>query len=293
MLLTKYLFALLFALLILTGCGGTSSPEATPAESAPPPTATSAPSATPTSAPTETPIPAPTIPTIIVGVNPAFAPFIFVEENRATGFDVDLLNAMATARNFEVAYVVSPFDEIFNGLEQGKFDAAISAITITDQRKQRVDFTKPYYTTGQASLSFFNPGQGLAVRVDDLTITSTASLTDAVVVGVKSGTTGAQFVGEETSAQLAVFPEAAPALEALTAGSVDAVVIDIPVIVDYIKTHPEASIKLVGGPVTEEEYGIAVRKDRSDLLQLLNEALVQVRADGSYDRIFQKWFAAP
>ena len=73
----------------------------------------------------------------------------------------------------------------------------------------------------------------------------------------------------------------------------DAVVVDIPVIAEYIKAHPEAAIKLTGGPVTEEAYGIAVSKAKPELVQLLNAALAQVRADGTYDRIFQKWFAAP
>jgi glutamine transport system substrate-binding protein len=230
---------------------------------------------------------------ITVGVNPAFRPFIFVEDGKGAGFDVELLNAMAAAKDFEVAYVITPFDEIFNGLEMGKFDAAISAITITDERAQRVDFTEPYFTTGQAALSFYSPGQGLAVRADNTTLTGTASLTADVTVGVKSGTTGAQFVAEQTDARPAVFPEADPALQALADGQVDAVVIDIPVVAEFIKAHPEAGIKLAGGPITEEAYGIAVSKANPELLQLLNGALAQVRADGAYDRIFKKWFAAP
>jgi ABC-type amino acid transport substrate-binding protein len=122
---------------------------------------------------------------------------------------------------------------------------------------------------------------------------SSCSLTESVTVGVKSGTTGATFVAERTAAQSAVFPEAAPALQALADGQVDAVVVDIPVIAEYIKTQPAAGIKLTGGPVTEEACGIAVSKAKPELLQLLNDALRQVQVDGAYDRIFQKWFAAP
>jgi ABC-type amino acid transport substrate-binding protein len=256
-------------------------------------TPTAIPDDTPAPVPTATPAPVPTIAVITVGVNPEFRPFIFVDAGKGAGFDVDLLNAMAAAANFEVAYVITPFDEIFRGLEEGRFDAAISAITITDERKQRVDFTDPYFTTGQAVLSFYSPGQGLAVRTDNTAITGTASLTESVTVGVKSGTTGATFVAERTAAQSAVFPEAAPALQALADGQVDAVVVDIPVIAEYIKTQPAAGIKLTGGPVTEEAYGIAVSKAKPELLQLLNDALRQVQVDGAYDRIFQKWFAAP
>jgi polar amino acid transport system substrate-binding protein len=288
--------AFCIAALALAACGGSSAPTASPQPAhTPVPTFTPTPVPVDTATPesTSTPAPAPTIPVITVGVNPAFRPYIFVEDGKGAGFDVELLNAMAAAKDFEVAYVITPFDEIFRGLEGGRFDAAISAITITDERQQQVDFTAPYFTTGQAALSFYSPGQGLAVRADNTTLTGTASLTAEVTVGVKSGTTGARFVAENTSAQAAIFPEADPALQALADGQVDAVVVDIPVIAEYIKTHPDAGLKLAGGPVTEEAYGIAVSKARPELLKLLNEALAQVQADGTYDRIFQKWFAAP
>ena len=109
---------------------------------------------------------------------------------------------------------------------------------------------------------------------------------------VKTGTTGDDFVVNETDAEVVRYAEAAPALDALVAGEVDAVVLDIAVMTDYIKTHPGA-VKLVGGLVTEEEYGIAVNKDRPEVLERLTAALDQIRGDGTYDRIFAKWFGAP
>jgi hypothetical protein len=78
---------------------------------------------------------------------------------------------MAAAADFEVAYVISSFDELFAGLQNGKYDAAIGAITVTDERNTIVDFTDPYFTAGQAAVSFYNPGQGIAIRTDTPAIT--------------------------------------------------------------------------------------------------------------------------
>lgn len=231
---------------------------------------------------------------ITVGVNAGFEPFVFIDQNGdMVGFDIDLMNALSRAGGFELGFVDAPFDTIFDQLAAGEFDAAISAITITGARKEKVDFTAPYFESGQASVAYFNAGQGLAVRADDLAIAGRDSLTADVKVGVKQGTTGAEFVSTETPAQATAYPESDAALQALSAGEVDAVVVDIPVIVNFIKANPGAGIKIVGGPITEEQYGIAVRKDKPEVLAALDAALEQVRADGSYDVIFQRWFGAP
>jgi ABC-type amino acid transport substrate-binding protein len=123
-------------------------------------------------------------------------------------------------------------------------------------------------------------------------ITGAASLTTTTKIGVKSGTTGAAYVPAETPAQAVEFPEAADAFAALEKGDVDAVVIDIPIIADYIKTHP-GTIMLAGGPLTEEAYAIAVSKDRPEIVSLLDDAVAKLRADGTYQILFQKWFGMP
>jgi len=234
-----------------------------------------------------------TISVITVGIDPAFEPFVFTQDGRLAGFDVDLLNAMAAEGGFEVAYVVSSFDDIFAGLQNGSYDAAISAITVTDARKQLVDFTMPYFESGRAPVSFYNPGQGIAIRTDNTTITGPESLVEGVRVGVKRGTTGAAFAEENTSAEIVTFAESDPAIEALAAGDLDAVIVDIPVIVGYIRSHPDAGIRITGGPVTDESYAIAVNKNKPAVLALLNDALAAVRANGAYDQLFNHWFGAP
>ena len=272
-------------LLVVAACG---APAATPAapEVAAEPTAAPEAEESPTPAPAQTGI-------VTVGIDPSFEPFVFVKDGKLSGFDVDLLNAMAADGDFEVAYVVSDFDEIFAGLQSGKYDAAISAITITDARKEIVDFTEPYFESGNAPVSFYNPGQGIAIRTDNTAITGPESLTEGVRVGVKSGTTGAEFAAENTTAELVEFVESKPALDALTAGEVDAVIVDIPVIVGYIKSNPNAGLRVTGGPVTEEAYGIAVSKDKPEVLAKLNEALARVRGSDQYATLFNTWFGTP
>ena len=233
-------------------------------------------------------------PIIRVGINAEFEPFVFVDENgNLSGFDIDMMNALSAAAGFEMAYVTTSFEEIFNGLENGDFDAAISAITITDGRKERVDFTDPYFEPGMAPVSYFSSGQGVAVLTDNMTIMGADDLTADVTVGVKKGTTGAEFVADQTEAKVSAYDEAIPALQALVNAEVTAVVLDMPVIIDFIKGNPGAAIKLVGGPVTDEQYGIAVSKDRPLVLEGLNLALEQIQESGVYDQVFQKWFGTP
>lgn len=272
-------------LLAVAACG---APAATPAapEVAAEPTAPLEAEASPTPVAAQTGI-------VTVGIDPSFEPFVFVKDGKLTGFDVDLLNAMAADGDFEVAYVVSEFDEIFEGLQSGKYDAAISAITITDARKEIVDFTEPYFESGNAPVSFYNPGQGIAIRTDNTAITGPESLTEGVRVGVKSGTTGAAYAEENTTAELVEFVESKLALDALAAGEVDAVIVDIPVIVGYIKSNPNAGLRVTGGPVTEEAYGIAVSKDKPEVLDMLNATLVKVRGSDQYATLFNTWFGTP
>ncbi|HAJ35534.1 MAG TPA: basic amino acid ABC transporter substrate-binding protein [Chloroflexi bacterium] len=279
-------------LFVVAACRGAPAPTATPI----PPTVTSAPTAAPTvSAALVTPTAtlAPQVAVVTVGIDPAFEPFVFTQDGKLAGFDVDLLNAMAAEGDFEVAYVVAPFNEILDGLQRGKFDAAISAITVTEDRKALVDFTAPYFESGKAPVSFYNPGQGIAIRTDNATITGPESLVAGVRVGVKRGTTGAAFAAEQTTAEIVEYADSLEAIESLTAGELDAVIVDIPVIVDYIKRNPTAGIRVTGGPVTDEVYAIAVSKAKPAVLAALNAALAKVQESGAYDQIYNRWFGAP
>lgn len=231
---------------------------------------------------------------VTIGVNAQFEPFVFLDQNGTlAGFDIDIMNALNAELDFEVAYVNTSFDELFTGLESGDIDAAISAISVTDARRERVDFTEPYFASGLSPVSYFSAGQALATRTDNTTITGVDSLTDATKLGVKHGTTGADYAAANTAAEVVEYDESTPLLQALVNGDVDAVILDTPVIIRFIKSNPGASIKLTGGPITEEVYAIAVGKERPLVLEGLNEGLRMIQEDGVYDAIYTKWFGTP
>jgi polar amino acid transport system substrate-binding protein len=250
---------------------------------------------TPTPQATATPIATPRpISVITVGISADFRPFEFLDEKgKLVGFDVELMNALATAGGFEVAYRNVPFDTLLTGLAAGKFDVAISALTITDERKKTVAFTEPYFEAGQAFVSYYSAGQGVAIRSDNPHIQSQVDLTSTVIVGVQLGTVGDEYVTNQTDAKIARYADTRRALEALNRGDVDAVVSDIPVLAEYIKANARAGIKLVGGPFTREQYGIAVNKGKPEILLKLNTALAKIRKEGAYQKIFNRWFGGP
>lgn len=280
---------------LLAACGGDATTSAEPTAVA---EATTVPTSEPAVEPTlivSTPVTVttPSLAAISVGVNAQFKPFVYHDEQgRLVGFDVDLIDALAKAGNFEVGFVDLPLEELLAQVESGDLDVGISAITITPERQALLNFSEPYFGQGQAAVSYFSGGQGMAVRLDNLAITGTLSLSETVRVGVKSGTTGATLAAE-TPAELVEFPEAEPALAALSAGEVDAIILDVPVIVNYIKTNPTAGIKLAGRPLTEEQYGIAVSPANPAALESINAALAQIQADGTFDAIMQYWFGSP
>jgi polar amino acid transport system substrate-binding protein len=104
------------------------------------------------------------------------------------------------------------------------------------------------------------------------------------------GTTGDIWVSQNTKAQVVRYDEVTLAFQALAQGDVDAVVADSPTSIDVVKANPEMKIAVVGKPFTEEYYGIAVNKKRTDVLAAINKGLAAVKTSGEYDTIYQKWF---
>jgi len=218
-----------------------------------------------------------------IGTNAEYQPFEFVDaNNQIVGFDVDLLNALAEEANLELEWVNTKWDGIFVALANGEFDAVASAVTITDERKQTVDFTDPY----------FNAGQILAVLNDNTTIKTIEDVAEGTKIGVQLGTTGDIFVTDNTKAQVERFDELPMALQALANKDVEAVVADAPTLADFVKANPELNAMLVGEPFTDELYGVAVNKGKPEILEALNTALATVKANGKYDEIYNKWFGA-
>lgn len=220
---------------------------------------------------------------LVVATDAAYAPFQSQNERgEIVGFDIDLMRAVAAQAGFEVRFVNTPWEGIFNGLRQGDSDLVVSAVTITEERRQSLDFSDPY----------FDAAQLIAVRQDSAVV-GFADLS-ALRVGVQTGTTGDEVVTQllgKDSTRIRRFESTPLALKELEAGGVDAVVADNGVIDHYVANNPGGSFRTVSDDsFAPEQYGIALRKGNAELLQRLNDALNAIRADGTYDRIYTRWF---
>lgn len=217
--------------------------------------------------------------TLRVGSDVAYPPFEFIDDSlEPAGFDMDLIRAVGEAMGVEVEIINTAWDGIIPGLINGNYDAVISAMTITNERAAAVSFSDPYFATGQV----------IAVRADDDSVVGPADLAGKIVA-VQIGTTG-HFAAEEIDGvTIRTFQTMPEAFLALKVGQADAIVGDELVAIEEMQANPD-QVKVVGEPFTVEYYGIAVRKGNSDLLRRINRALAQLKADGTYDAIYEKWF---
>lgn len=217
--------------------------------------------------------------TLTVGSDVPYPPFEEFGKSKTEfkGFDVELMEAIGKKIGRKVEFQDTSFETIFRDLAQGKFEAVASATTITAEREKTVDFTNPYYFAEQAIL--VKEGSG---------IDSVETLNGAVVAA-QQGTTGQEFVQKETKPkELRPFPEGPDAVNALKAGTVEAVVIDLPVAENAVEASP--GLEISAAIPTEEEYGFAVKQGDEELLGELNEGLKEVEEDGTYARIYRSVF---
>ena len=261
--------ALMLAGLVLAACGK-KEPEAPAAASAPAVAAA----------------PAPAAKVYVVGTDAAYAPFESQnEKGEIVGLTVDMVNAVASKAGIEVKFVNTPWEGIFNALQQGDRDMLASSITITDERKQSMDFTDPYFDAYQLIAVKAN---SKVAKFDDL---------KKLKVGVQTGTTGDEVVTKQqgkNSTNIKRFESTPLALKELEAGGVDAVVADNGVVINYVANNAGAKFKTVSDTAfAPEQYGFAVKKGNAELLGLLNKGLADIKADGTYDQIYTKYFGAP
>ena len=257
---------LVAAALLLAACGKKEAPPAAAA-------AASAPAAAPAKV-------------YVVGTDAAYAPFESQnEKGEIVGFDIDVVKAAAAKAGIEVKFVNTPWEGIFNALAQGDRDMIVSSVTITDERKQTMDFSTPYFDAVQLIAVKANSKIG---KFDDL---------KKLKVGVQTGTTGDEAVTKllgKTSTSIKRFESTPLALKELEAGGVDAVVADNGVVIHYVANNAGSKFKTVADKsFAPEQYGIAIKKGNADLVAKVNKGLAEIKADGSYDKIFAQYFGAP
>lgn len=219
---------------------------------------------------------------VVFGSDTAYAPFEAQDpkSGELVGFDVDLVKAINEVSGLNITIKGMNFDGLVPALETASIDGAISAMTITEKRKESVNFSLPYYLSGQS----------VAVRTDNNTIKGFEDL-NGKKLGVQISTTGADEARKVPNAQVIDYNTINEAFLALKSGAVDAVVNDYPVSAYYIKQNPKDA-KIVGDLRTSEHYGIAFPKKNTELLEKVNSALKTLKENGKYAEIYKKWFGA-
>jgi polar amino acid transport system substrate-binding protein len=214
-----------------------------------------------------------------------YAPFEFEGGDNGTGytgFDIDLLDAVAKKLDLKLAVQDVGFDALQSGttLASGTCDIGASAMTITDERKANLDFSDSYYESLQSLLV---PADSDIKSIKDL---------DGKIVGVQQGTTGEAYATENaTGAELLQLPSDGELWPAIQAGTIDAILQDQPVNIEHEKADPTYTI--VEEYDTGESYGFAFAKgERTALLEAVNAALKELRDSGEYDTIYDTYFTA-
>jgi polar amino acid transport system substrate-binding protein len=216
---------------------------------------------------------------IVVATDATWPPFETVDEasKQIVGFDIDLMNAIAKEAGFEVEYSNVPWDSLLAGMAQCQYDAAISAMTITEERAKQFAFSDPYFAAGQI----------VTVRADNTDITGKDSLAGKTI-GVQLGTTGDIEAQKIAGATVKNYDDIGLAFQDLMNGQIDAVIADNPLALGYVGQNPD-KLKTVGEVFTDEFYGIAVCKDKTDLVAQINKGLAAVKAQGLIEQLTQKW----
>jgi polar amino acid transport system substrate-binding protein len=216
--------------------------------------------------------------TLTVGIDTPFPPFEIGRVPDVTGYDPDVMNAIGEKIGLTPEYIDTSFDTIFRDVGQGRFDIAAAASTITPGRERTVDFSDPYYEAQQA----------LVVTEDNDEIASVDDLGGAVV-GAQDATTGETYANDETDAsEVRGFPEGPDAIAAVRNGQVDAAIIDLPVAVDA--EEKQGGVKTVEEIQTDELYGFAMGPDNDALREQVNDALTELKDDGTITELYQQYF---
>ncbi len=216
-----------------------------------------------------------------IATDATFPPFEIVDENtkELTGFDVELMNAVAKKAGLTIEWANIGFDAVISGVSQCQYDAAAAAITITEERKASALFSDPY----------INAGQIVAIRKDETNIKSKDDLT-GLKLGAQLGTTGEIEAQKIAGAEVKPYDSYDLAFLDLANGQIDAVIADYATALGFIGQNPE-KLTTVGEVFTDESYGFMVCKDKAELVTKFNKALGELKADGTIAKLEQKWLA--
>ena len=216
---------------------------------------------------------------LVVAHDTNFKPFEFKQNGEYVGFDIDLWKNIAERLNLDYKFQPMDFNGIIPGLQTGNIDAAVAGITIKPSRAEVVDFSDGYYDSGLVIL----------VRADNNDIKTIDDLKDKIVatkLATSSVDLAQQYVDKKN---IKLFPNNDNMFMELLTGGADAVIFDMPVVKDFEAKAGKGQVKVVGPIYQGQSYGIAFPKG-SKLVPEVNKALADMKADGTYDELFIKWF---
>ncbi|MBD0743752.1 transporter substrate-binding domain-containing protein [Streptomyces sp. CBMA152] len=210
-----------------------------------------------------------------------YPPFQSEQNGKVVGFDVSLIDLVAKNLKVEQKILDTPFENFKTGafLNSGQCDLAAAGMTITDERKKNVDFSMPYFDATQALLATKKSG-----------VTSLADLkAKGKKLGAQAETTGESYAKGKGFNPVA-FESSDAVLNGLRTGQVDAVIIDYPVVQGWLKNKANADEFALGENIsTGEQYGFSVKKGNTKLLDAINKAITDAKADGTYNKLYEEW----
>lgn len=213
-----------------------------------------------------------------VGTEATFAPFEYMnDKGEIVGIDVDVMNAIGEAVGVEVEFKNVGWEPVFQQVTNSEIDLGASGITITDERKETYDFTAPYYEATQ-----------LIVVKEDSTVKTLADIKDKKV-SVQINTTGhmaAKKLQGDTSKNISAYENLPIAIQEVINSTTEAAIGDNAVVLEYIKNNPNAKLKVIESDDFEKEfYGFMVKKGNTELLELLNDGIKQIKDSGKLEEI--------
>ena len=215
---------------------------------------------------------------LTLATNAEFPPYEYHDGDKIVGIDMDIADVIAKKLGLEVQIEDIAFDSVILEVTSGKADIGLAGISATDERKQSVDFSDTYTTSKQ-----------LIIVQDDSAIKGSKDL-EGMTVGVQTGTTGDILASDIKDVKPERYDKGMDAVQALSQGKVDAVIIDSEVAKKFVEET--SGLKVLDEAFADENYAIAIKKGNKELLDSVNKALSELKSDGTIDSIIAKYIKA-
>ncbi|MGL4798726.1 MAG: basic amino acid ABC transporter substrate-binding protein [Cellulosilyticaceae bacterium] len=214
---------------------------------------------------------------IVMGTNAAFPPFEEVEGDKIVGFDVEIAELIAAKLGVELEIMDMEFGQLLGATSTGKIDFVAAAMTVKPDRAAQVDFSNSYFKSKQVLI--VQEGETSIATADDLA---------GKKVGVQLGTTGDLYASDLEGVEVIPYDKAAMAVADLGNGKVDAVLVDEEPA--KLIVGNQSGVKLLDATFVDEEYALAVKKGNEELVEVINEVIKEIQADGTYDALYAEFF---